>query len=434
MVQEVEIIKKVKDVLVPSKKSHKVIVGGRGKGASWSIARVALLKGMQNSIFIPCIREYQKSLKHSVKKLLSDTIKHFNWGNFYRVYDNEIRGVNGTTIIFNGLRDFNADSIKSLEDAKFCWVAEAQSITRKSIEILRPTIRAEGSETWYDLNPRYATDPVYMDYVVNRDDDAEVIWLNWRDNPWLTDKLRKQKDSDFARNEQAAKHIWEGVLLDLGEMYICPFELVHGAMTRATVNHVNRYDITVGADIAHQGGDEIVFVKRSGNVTLDWMIMQKDFGFMSASITAQILQQLKSFMGDRSVVLNIDNGHIGAAIADLMEDDGYVVNRINFGGTAFDEIHYYDCVTEMYANFRDKLPYIVLPNNEELMRQLTQRKYKHVTGRRGYEVIKIENKQEFKDHAENVNNSPDRGDAFVMAYYEREDMIGRSGIATANVY
>lgn len=435
-VQEVEIIDKVKRTLVPSKKSHKLIVGGRAKGASWSIARLMLLFGMQETCFIPCIREYQKSLKHSVKKLLEDTIKRFHWEYFYKSVESEIRGINGSLFIFNGLRDFNADSIKSLEYANYCWVAEAQSITRKSLEILRPTIiRQEGSQIWYDLNPRYATDPVYNDYVINHDDDAEVLFLNWRDNPWFTEKSKKQKDSDFKRNKEKAEHIWEGKLLDLGEMYICPFDLVHQAVENdIDFNKLKDELIVVGADIAHQGGDEITFYKRKGRKIIDHMIMAKDFSTGSKSITRQIVNNLQAFMGDTSVILNIDNGYIGASVADLMIDDGYIVNRINFGGNPKDKVHYYDCVTEMYAELRDELPYIDIPDDPELIKQLTQRKYKYMTGKSGYETIKIESKQEFAEHSEDINNSPDRSDGIVLTYYEPEMMDVGSGFDTINVY
>ena len=141
MIQEVRIVQKVKDRLIPSKKRHKLIVGGRGKGASWSIARIFLLKGMREPLFIPCVREIQKTIKYSVKKLLDDTIKelHFEW--FYDSTQNEIKGKNGTLFAFFGLQDFNADNIKSLEGADLCWVAESQSLSRNSIMILRPTIR-----------------------------------------------------------------------------------------------------------------------------------------------------------------------------------------------------------------------------------------------------------------------------------------------------
>ena len=223
----VEIVGKVHSELIAEcNKRHRIIVGGRGKGASWSIARILLLEGMRQPMFVVCVREVQKTITHSVKKLLDETIDRFQFGFFYESFNNEIRGINGTKFIFNGLHDYNADNIKSLEGADRCWVAEAQTISRRSINILRPTIRKSGSVLWWDFNPRYDTDPIWIDYILNKDPNAQVLWLNWRDNPWFTDALKMERDSDYRRNEEEAKHIWEGELRNAGDKFVCPSALV----------------------------------------------------------------------------------------------------------------------------------------------------------------------------------------------------------------
>ena len=224
--QEVRIIQKVADTLVNCDRRHRVIVGGRGKGASWSIARILLLEGMRNPLFIPCVREIQHTIKYSVKKLLEDTIADFGWSWFYRSTLSEIVGMNGTRFVFFGMQEFNADNIKSLEGADRCWVAEAQTVSRRSINVLRPTIRKDGSVIWWDFNPRYDTDPVYVDYIQHDDPNAEVLWLSWRDNPWFTEALQLEKDSDFARDIEEAKHTWEGELRNLKDAIIRDWDIV----------------------------------------------------------------------------------------------------------------------------------------------------------------------------------------------------------------
>jgi len=418
MIQEVRIVQKVKDVLIPSKKRHKLIVGGRGKGASWSISRIFLLKGMREPLFIPCVREIQKTIKYSVKKLLDDTIKelHFEW--FYESTQNEIKGKNGTLFAFFGLQDFNADNIKSLEGADLCWVAESQSLSRNSIMILRPTIRKLGSEIWWDFNQRYETDPVYVDYVLHDDPNAEVLHLNWRDNPWFNETLRMEKDSDYARNEIEARHIWEGELRNAGDKFVCPSELVDIAINNSLAPGE---DLCVGADIAHQGGDEIIFYKRQGQKVIDKY-------YSRYQGTLETVSDLIAFTGDGSVPINIDNGDIGKAVADLMDAKDFIANRINFGGTPEDVEHYEDCVTEMYFNLRDLFPYIDIPPDDELRNQLIQRKYDYISGRRGYEVMKIESKKDFNKHAIGINPSPDRADALALCFYKSGGVGGMQGL------
>jgi len=417
--QEVKIVKKVNDVLVPSKKRHKLIVGGRGKGASWSIARILLLQGMSNKMFIVCVREVQKTIANSVKKLLEDQIKLFGWDDvFYKIQENRIIGRNGTVFVFHGLRDYNADNIKSLEGADACWVAEAQTISRRSINILRPTIRKEGSTVWWDFNPRYETDPIYIDYIINEDPHCEVLWLSHSDNPWFTSALQMEMESDYSRDEVEAAHIWEGTLRFAGEKHVCPSAFVIAAMHRPIPTKL-KFPIIVGADIAHQGGDEIVFYKRAGYAIIDSY-------FSRYQNTIKTYKDLKAFATDSSVVINIDNGDIGKAVADLIEEDGFFCNRINFGGVPKDPEHYEDCVTEMYFELRDNMDELSIPYDEECLKQISERKYDYINGRRGYEVVKIENKKDFAEHSTCKSNSPDRADALVLCNYEPEDSSGSS--------
>ena len=395
---------------------HRLIVGGRGKGASWSIARILLHEGMTDSLFIPCVREVMKTIKYSVKKLLDDTIKYYGWQWFYKSTDNEIRGLNDTLFTFFGLHDHSAENIKSLEGADRCWVAESQSLARRSINVLRPTIRKDGAIVWWDLNPRFETDPVYVDYIINDDPHAKVLFINWQENPWFGKSLQMEKESDYARDEIEARHIWEGELRNAGDRFVCPSTLVDPAMNFA----IDRMEgaIYVGADIAHQGGDEIVFYKRIGERTIDQY-------YARYQNSIKTTDDLKLFMGDRSVILNIDNGSLGMAVADNMLDDGYITNRVNFGGRPSDVDHYEDIATEMYFNLRDKLPYIDIPYDKELRSQLIQRKYDYINGRRGYEVMKIESKKELAEHVHGTNKSPDRADALALAFYEPE--VGSGG-------
>jgi len=421
----IEIVDKVKNALITNcNKRHRLIVGGRGKGASWSIARILLTEGMSKPLFIVCVREVQKTIKDSVRKILKDTIGYFGLEFFYDVQANCIKGINGTEFVFYGLHEYNADNIKSLEGADRCWVAESQSLARVSINILRPTIRKDGSIIWWDFNPRYETDPVWIDYIVNKDPHAEVLRLNWRDNPWFTKALQMEKESDYSRNEEEADHIWEGTLRCMGDKFVCPSALVDTAINNIIEKPSGL--LSVGADIAHQGGDRIVFYKRFGDKIIDKYVSR----YQSVPVT---INHLKAFLIDTSISLNIDNGHVGAAVADFLEDDGYMVNRINFGGKPKDLDHYEDIVTEMYFNLRDNFEHYDIPNDRDLRQQLIQRKYEFINGRRGYEVMKIESKKDFKEHAVMNFNSPDEADALALTFYNPDLSSGMAGTVEYNI-
>lgn len=423
MTQNVEIIKKVHDALiVDCDARHRIIYGGRGKGASWSIARILLLEAMSEELFIVCVREVQKSIELSVQKLLVDTIKHFGWQFFYKITKNKIIGNNGSTFVFSGLHEHNSDSIKSLEGADRCWVAEAQSISRASIDILRPTIRKETAVFWWDFNPRYSSDPVWVDYIRNEDPNAKTLFLRHFDNKWFPKSLVMEMEADYKRDENRARHIWEGELSDANDSFVCPAELVEGAQERI-IKKPGPGIIEVGMDIAHQGGDEISFYKQINGKVIDTY-----FARYQDAVTT--LRDAKQFATKNSNI-KIDNGHLGSAIADMLEDDGYTVNRINFGGTPKDREHYDNVATEMYFELRDQLEFIDIPVDEELAIQLYTRKYSYINGKRGYEVMKIESKDEFAEHTHALHKSPDRADGLVLCFYDPTGSMDMSGIAGA---
>ena len=158
-----------------------------------------------------CIREVQKSLEQSVKRLLEDKIQALGVGSYFRVLENKIECPGDGLIIFQGMQNHTADSIKSLEGYDVGWVEEAQSQSQRSLDLLRPTIRKPGSELWFSWNPDSPKDPV--DALLRGESlptNAIVVEANWRDNPWFPDVLREEKDWDQSRDPDKYAHIWLG--------------------------------------------------------------------------------------------------------------------------------------------------------------------------------------------------------------------------------
>lgn len=185
---------------------YKVAYGGRGGAKSWGFARALLVLGFQKPLRILCAREIQKSIRDSVHKLLSDQIRAMGLEGFYDVMQTEIRGRNGTEFLFSGLSDHTADSIKSFEGVDLCWIEEAQKVTRRSLDILIPTIRKDGSEIWVTFNPELDTDEVFQRFVLNTPANATVIEVNFSDNPWFPVVLEDERIS-FLRQVEAGKRL-----------------------------------------------------------------------------------------------------------------------------------------------------------------------------------------------------------------------------------
>ncbi|MDH1299688.1 PBSX family phage terminase large subunit [Achromobacter sp. GD03932] len=192
---------------------YKVAHGGRGSAKSWSFARALLALGAQRKLRILCTREVQKSIKDSVHKLLSDQIEAIGLGWFYQIQNNEIRGANGTEFLFAGLADHTVESIKSYEGVDVVWVEEAHKVSKRSWDILIPTIRKEGSEIWISLNPELETDETYSRFVIDPPANAVVVQINYSDNPWFPAVLEQERVDCLRRDPKGYPQIWEGKCL-----------------------------------------------------------------------------------------------------------------------------------------------------------------------------------------------------------------------------
>lgn len=189
----------------------KVLYGGRDAMKSWSIARAFLIMGTMQQERILCTREVQKTIADSVHKLLCDQIVALNIGDYYDVLDNYITGRNGTEFMFAGLHQQTADNLKSYEGCTKAWCEEAHKLTKKSWNVLEPTIRRDGSEIWASFNPDMDSDFIYQYFVANEPPEGSlVIKLTWRDNPWPSKVLDTAREKMRREDPQEYEHIYEG--------------------------------------------------------------------------------------------------------------------------------------------------------------------------------------------------------------------------------
>lgn len=190
---------------------YKVAHGGRGSGKSWTFARGLLLKAMEGPKRILCAREIQRSIKDSVHRLLSDQIEEMGLGGAFQITDTEIRGYNGSLFLFSGLQGHTVESIKSFEGVDIVWIEEAQTISKKSMQILTPTIRKPGSEIWMSLNPRVDTDYIWTEYVLNPPENSIVIEINYDDNPYFPAVLEQERQhAEKTMSPEDYANIWDG--------------------------------------------------------------------------------------------------------------------------------------------------------------------------------------------------------------------------------
>jgi phage terminase large subunit len=200
---------------------YKGAYGGRGSGKSHFFAE----KLIDDSLYEPgmlsvCIREVQKDLKDSAKRLIENKLIALGLGEAdgFKVFRSEIVTPGDGIITFQGMQDHTAESIKSLEGFKRAWVEEAQSLSKRSLALLRPTIRVPSSEMWFSWNPRKKTDPVDLMFRgIERPTGAAAVFANWSENPWFTAELEQERQDCLRMSSDQYDHIWEGGYVTVAE-------------------------------------------------------------------------------------------------------------------------------------------------------------------------------------------------------------------------
>lgn len=222
---EVKFPDKLKFLFEPHR--YKVPYGGRGSAKSFSVAQALILIADMVQIKVLCFREVQKSIKESVHSLLKRQIKRLKLSHRYEVLDNEIRNkVTGSLFIFYGLSTLTEDNIKSLDDVDIAWGEEANTLSKSSIEVLRPTIRKDetniydwhpeykhkkwSSEIWLTFNPDLDTDPVYEEFVIKTPTDCVARLINFMDNPFFPQVLEQERLDCLRDSPKDYENIWLG--------------------------------------------------------------------------------------------------------------------------------------------------------------------------------------------------------------------------------
>jgi len=262
---------------------YKITYGGRAGGKSWAIAFALLVLGAEKQLRILCTREFQNSISDSVHKLLSDTNDRYNLG--YDITNNSIKHpVTGTEFMFYGLKS-NITKIKSLEAVDICWIEEAETISERSLEVLIPTIRKDGSEIWMSFNPFDENDAVYKEYIVpyldqltadNEYTDAEhwIRKINYTDNPYLPETIQKEIELVKATNYRKYQHIYMGLPVGNDEnCLIDPLWFDAAIDSHKKLNVQQRGAKVMGFDPADEGNDNKSAVYRYGTVVeklMDW--------------------------------------------------------------------------------------------------------------------------------------------------------------------
>lgn len=196
----------------PETYSHKCFYGGRGTGKTHASGEGLVRRALLSPTRIVCGRQFQNSIKDSIKELIEQKIYHFQANYLFNITEREIKCVNGSSFAFVGL-DRNIESLKSFEGADITQIEEANKVKQKAVDILIPTVlRKPNSEMWWNWNPDLETDPVdYLFRGPNVPSNSYVKHVTHENNPYFQDTELPQQMEDMKRGDpQKYNWIWLG--------------------------------------------------------------------------------------------------------------------------------------------------------------------------------------------------------------------------------
>jgi phage terminase large subunit len=159
-------------------------------------------------------REFMNSLSDSSFEEIKGAIQSVDWLNaYYEIGENYIRSRDKRIYYtFAGLRR-NLDSIKSKARVILAWIDEAETVSEQAWMKLLPTVREDDSEIWVTWNPESKESATHKRFRENPPENAKIVEMNWRDNPWFPDVLEQERRSDEKSRSDTYDHIWEGDFL-----------------------------------------------------------------------------------------------------------------------------------------------------------------------------------------------------------------------------
>jgi phage terminase large subunit len=199
---------------------YKGAYGGRGSGKSEFFAGYVIEECLlEPGTRAVCIREVQKTLRDSSHQTLSTVIQRHGLGAYFDIQEARIITPGGGAIIFTGMNDQSAESIKSLAQNRLAWVDEAQMLSERSLAMLDPTLRWERkengkvvkeSELLFSWNPTRKSDPVDKMFRLSKSPDMICVKANWMDNEFFPQSLHKARLKELAENPDRYPHTWDG--------------------------------------------------------------------------------------------------------------------------------------------------------------------------------------------------------------------------------
>ena len=385
--------------------------GGRGSGKSWTCAQQVVKSMREFHCFVVAVRETQKSMEESSKKLLSDTIARLGLTDEFEIQQTVItHKVTGSRCIFLGFHA-NPAAIKSLESAHILWAEEADQISLESWRIIIPTMRVKGWNIWASWNPALPSTPVEV--IFNEEKHRAILrTVTYKDNPWLDDSKIEEAERMKVDSLEDYMHIYMGSYRPTGDNTVISLRTVMEAQNRIVV--AKNVPIIASLDVAYFGDDDSVLTFRKGDEFLGQLVQH---GMAPEQLERWACDQVLR-KGAKSFVID-EAGSPGVFTHCRENLQGEDIQVLGFNGG-------WVAKNSAYSNLRTECWFLMeqwlrnsgqIPKDRELMDQLINQPYDYNTSNQKALMTK-------KVMKSKGIGSPDKGDSLSFTFFHKINTTG----------
>lgn len=388
--------------------------GGRGSGKSQAFGRLILYVCEKRKVRVCCGRETQNSIEDSVYRLLVDLINQF--GLNFNVFGNKIvHRETGSEIIFRGFRENGVENTKGMEGFDIVWIDEAQLLTKRTIDVVIPTIRKPKSVVWFSMNRFIRNDPVF-EFCMSRPNCLHVH-IDYFENPFCTQELIDEANICRQLNEKDYRHIWLGEPMEQASDYLFNSAKLERMAKIEPFGDMFLPQRVMGIDFAAQGNDLSVatVLDRAGQT--HWKVtLQEAWSEPDAMVsTGKIVDLLGKY---RPTAAALDVGGMGYVVFNRLQELGVRINPFNGAEQQGVPPEYGNTRAWGYYTLNEYInnEWIIMDSTQTL-KELMDIRFKYKSNGERLIVSKDEMRKQ-------GIHSPDRADSLMMAVFCIKRFIG----------
>ncbi len=315
------------------------------------------------------------------------------------------------------------------EDYMLFIVDEASGVADPIMEAIDGTLSGPENKLLMCGNPTRTSGYFYRSHHQNRG-DFRTHKVSSRDSKRTNRKNIERLEKQYGQDSDVVRVRVDGEFPRAEPDTFIPLELAEAAAVREVYVRIldedtgewsqpipDTAEIEIGVDVARFGDDETVIVPRIGLMVPFIRTYTKQDTMVTAGWAISAAKELMRTYGRPRCTIKVDDDGVGGGVTDrireVVREEGLYIDVIDChnGGKADDHDHYDNWGTEAWANIRELLQAgeIQIPNDEDLIGQLSTRKYTVTSKGR----VILESKKDMKKRG---LRSPDRADALVLAF------------------